>query len=50
MVKALKELHPDSSFIPSGDIVEFCDKSDINKSFDKIYSQKQSGKDFSNPP
>jgi riboflavin biosynthesis RibT protein len=26
MVKALKEFHPDSSFIPYGDIVESCDK------------------------
>jgi riboflavin biosynthesis RibT protein len=41
MVKALKELHPDTPFIPNENTVAFCDKCYINESLPKFEISKK---------
>ncbi|WP_377802097.1 GNAT family N-acetyltransferase [Bacillus benzoevorans] len=36
MVKALKELHKDTHFVPNENTVAFCDKCHINESMPKL--------------
>ena len=41
MVKALKELHPDTPFMPNENTVAFCDKCYINESLSKFEISKK---------